>query len=87
MIEREQMNITEEMIDSVANLELLSRDDNAEKSDKRLRDWINSRADSREYIDRHLIPDDESLWKTSNFRQFLKARAKLIADKINDSMK
>ena len=87
LIEREQTNITEEMIDSVANLELLSRDDNAEKSDKRLRDWINSRADSREYIDRHLIPDDESLWKTSNFRQFLKARAKLIADKINDSMK
>ena len=81
-----QKNITEEMIDSIANLELLSRDDNAEKSDKRLRDWINSRADSREYLERNLIPDDESLWKTSNFRQFLKARAKLIADKINDSM-
>ena len=87
LIGRGQKNITEEMIDSIANLELLSRDDNAEKSDKRLKDWINSRDDRQKYLALHLIPDDESLWKPSNFKQFLKTRAQLIADKINASMR
>lgn len=87
LINREQINISEERIDSVANLELLSRDDNGKKSDKLLIDWLNSRDDRQAYLERHLIPDDESLWKPSNFKQFLRERAKLIADKINASMK
>jgi hypothetical protein len=35
----------------------------------------------------HLIPADENLWKPSNFKKFLQARAQLIADKINASMR
>lgn len=87
LIGRGQKNITEEMIDSVANLELLNRDDNSVKGDKRLKDWLNAQADRRQYLNFHLIPDDEGLWKPSNFKQFLKARAQLIADKINGSMR
>lgn len=74
------------MIDSIANLELISRDENADKSDKRLKDWIIRQSDKQKYLSRHLIPDEESLWKLSNFKQFLKARAQFIADKINKTM-
>ena len=87
LVGRGQKNITEEMIDNIANLELISRDDNATKSDKRLKDWLNSQRDKQKYLNLHLIPEDESLWKPSNFKQFLKARAQIIADKINASMK
>ena len=87
LIGRGQKNISEEMIDSIANMELLSREDNAEKSDKRLKDWINRQEDRQKYLSRHLIPDEESLWKPSNFKQFLKARAQMMAEKINRSMR
>ncbi|MBQ3337167.1 MAG: DUF262 domain-containing protein [Selenomonadaceae bacterium] len=86
-IGRGQKNITEEMIDSIANLELLTREDNAAKSDKRLKDWLNRQADRQKYLERHLIPDNEGLWKPSNFKQFLKARAEKISAKINASMR
>lgn len=87
LIGRGQKNISEEMIDSLANLELLSHEDNSEKSDKRLKDWLNRQADRQKYLNRHLIPDDEGLWKPSNFKQFLKARSQMITDKINSSMR
>ncbi|MBQ9497294.1 MAG: hypothetical protein IJR52_06945, partial [Selenomonadaceae bacterium] len=67
--------------------ELLTREDNAEKSDKRLKDWLNRQADRQKYLERHLIPDNEGLWKPSNFKQFLKARAEKISAKINASMR
>ena len=79
--------LTETMIDSVANLEMLSRDDNRTKSDKKLKDWIRKQTNKQAYLERHLIPSDETLWRTTNFKQFLKARAQLIANKINDSMR
>lgn len=79
--------LTEPMIDSVANLEMISRDDNRTKSDKKLKDWIKKQPDRQEYLERHLIPSDEALWRPTNFRQFLKARAQLIVNKINDSMR
>ena len=78
-------NITEEMIDSLANLELLSREDHNDKSDRRLKDWINLQDDRQKYLSMHLIPDDENLWKPSNFKKFLQSRAQLIANKINES--
>ena len=87
LIGRGQKNISEEMIDNIANLELLDHEDNATKSDKRLKDWINRQVNRQKYLDLHLIPDDEGLWKPSNFKQFLKERAQLIANKINDSMR
>ena len=87
LLGRGQKNISEEMIDSLANMELLTREDNAEKSDKRLKDWINRQEDRQKYLSKHLIPDDEGLWKPSNYKQFLRARAQMIAEKINDSMR
>lgn len=79
-------NITEEMIDSLANLELLSREDFVDKGDRRLKEWINLQDDRQRYLNTHLIPDDENLWKPSNFKKFLQARAQLIADRINNSL-
>ena len=84
LIGRGKKNFTEDMIDSVANLELLSRDEISEKGNKRLRDWLNSRNDLHAYLRKHLIPDDESLWKPGNFRKFLETRSQMIADKIRD---
>ncbi len=78
--------LTEAMINSVANLELLSRDDNRTKGSKKLKEWVRRQANKQAYLDRHLIPPDETLWRPTNFKQFLKARAQLIADKINNSM-
>lgn len=77
--------ISEAMIDSVANLHLLNRDEALDKGERRLRDWI-ARTDQH-YLTRHLIPADENLWKPGNFKKFLAARAQMIADKICDSMR
>lgn len=79
--------LTEAMINSVANLELLSREDNRTKGSKKLKDWIKRQTDKQAYLSQHLIPRDESLWRPTSFKQFLKERARLIADKINDSMR
>ncbi len=87
IINRGRNNITEEMIDSVANLELLSREDDLDKGERRLREWIDRQEDRHGYLNMHLIPADENLWKPSNFKKFLQARAQLIADKINASMR
>lgn len=80
-------NMTMEMIDSIANCELLSRTENRTKGAKKLKEWIKRQPDKQAYLKLHLIPEDENLWRPTNFKQFLKARAQLIADKINDSMR
>lgn len=86
LVGRGRSNITEELIDSVANMELLSRDDIFDKGERRLREWLNRQDDMQRYLATHLIPTDENLWKPSNYRKFLAARSQMIADKINASI-
>ena len=80
-------NLTEAMINSVANLEMLSREDNRTKGAKKLKDWIKKQPDKQVYLEQHLIPKNETLWRPTNFKQFLKARAQMMSEKINRSMR
>ncbi|MCR5834279.1 MAG: DUF262 domain-containing protein [Selenomonadaceae bacterium] len=87
LIGRVRNSFTEEMIESIANLHLLSREDVKEKSKYRLKDWISAQSDKRAYLAKHLIPEDEKLWRPNNFRKFLQARAELVAARINDNLR
>lgn len=77
----------ETIINNIANYQLLDSGTNrGDKNGKKLCDWINGYVDtvSRQgYLNRHFIPQDTSLWETSNFEEFCRVRAKMLADKIN----
>ena len=75
-------------ISSIGNLQLLDSKTNIAKSGKELRDWIKDchAEDKRLYISKHLIPEDESLWTSDRFEDFLSARLKLIANKIKSEL-
>lgn len=77
-------NLDEKQINSIANLELLLPAENKSKGDMKLDDWIRKQSD--EYIEYHLIPNDNSLWKPGSFPKFLEARTKLILEKIIKSL-
>ena len=90
-----EAHIDEKKINSLANIELLNSSDNKNKRDKNFIEWMNEQKQA-DYIKRHLIPVDYATTLKSkptadvfkkNFDKFLKSRAKLIADKINDSLK
>ena len=75
------------LVNHIANYQLLdSKTNRGIKNGKQLSHWINECVGSenkKDYLKTHLIPEDESLWETENFPQFLEARAQMIADKIN----
>ena len=74
-------------IDSIGNLQLIDLKANRGKNNRELRDWINTCvADKQAYIRKHLIPEDESLWTSDRFNGFLRARLRLIADKIKSEL-
>lgn len=64
----------------IANLELLTQQENSEKLNKPFEEWIRSRDPS--FKERHLIPDDPELWRLENFEEFVSAREGLIKDKL-----
>ena len=83
----EKAKVSQLKINSIGNLQLIDSQSNRGKSDKELSDWINKDVlNKREYISRHLIPEDESLWTSDRFNGFLRARLRLIADKIKSSL-
>jgi len=76
-------NFPREMVDTIGNFQLLEADINRnEKRAKELKDWINSLENKEFYIKRHLIPNDEKLWESKNYEEFLKQREKLIINKL-----
>jgi hypothetical protein len=75
--------VTTVQIDSIlaalnrpGNLELLTATENLEKTDSRFEDWIRTR--DVDFIARHLIPDDESLWSLLMLPKFVAERERLI---------
>lgn len=79
--------ISEELINDIGNLELLSSADNNEKSDKKLGEWIKKQSDRQTYLEEHLTPENiNSLWTDSKFVNFLKERRKMIVKKITESV-
>ncbi|MGP8284775.1 MAG: DUF262 domain-containing protein [Desulfomonilaceae bacterium] len=69
-------------INSIRNFELLELGTNRwEKSAKPFKDWVSDTKwvkDKPSYLERHLIPLDESLWDENRFDDFLAERGKLI---------
>ena len=84
----EKANVSLMKINSIGNLQYIDRRTNrGEKSSLELRDWINSKVENKdEYLSRHLIPEDESLWTSGKFTPFLNARLRLIARKIKSML-
>jgi uncharacterized protein with ParB-like and HNH nuclease domain len=76
----EQINRYIDLKDSIANLELLSADENQEKHDKILERWLATRDES--FRVKHLIPDDPELWRIEKFPDFIHAREKLIEERL-----
>ena len=84
----EKANVSPLNISSLGNLQYLDYGTNrGEKNSLELRDWINSKVENKdEYLSRHLIPEDESLWTSDKFTPFLNARLRLIARKIKSML-
>jgi len=66
--------------DDFGNLALVIRDENSGKKDRPLDEWLATR--SPEYLKRHLIPPDPSLWHIERFEDFLIERRKLIQARL-----
>jgi hypothetical protein len=69
-----------ELQDDLGNLALVIGSENSGKKDSPLDEWLGSR--SPEYLKRHLIPDDKSLWHMANYERFLIERRKLLRTRI-----
>jgi len=68
--------------DQIGNLMLLTAVENGAggKTDIVPETWFANKTD--EYLDLHLIPKDENLWKIENFEAFVEARKELILQKF-----
>jgi len=69
-----------ELRDDFGNLALVISDENSGKKDRPLDEWLASR--SPEYLKRHHIPSDPSLWYIERFEEFLIERRKLLRDRL-----
>lgn len=76
-------NNAQQIVDSknrIANLQLLTSEENATKSEMSFDEWIDTRTES--YCERHCIPQDENLYVVENFLEFIDAREALIRQRI-----
>lgn len=69
-----------ELRDDFGNLALVISDENSGKKDRPLNEWLASR--SSDYLKRHFIPPDQSLWHFGRFEDFLVERRKLLRDRL-----
>jgi hypothetical protein len=77
-------------INSIKNFQLIDFMTNrGMKNAKPFKSWINNDSyvrDKSEFVKRHLIPIDETLWTEDRFEEFIEERAKLILAKIERYM-
>jgi hypothetical protein len=69
-----------ELENRIGNLELLLGNENQEKSDEPLDQWLQSR--DAAFRQRHLIPGDDALLYFDHFEDFITAREKLIEARL-----
>ena len=72
-------------INSIKNFQLIDYGTNRGiKNGKPFKEWMdNDVSDKPSFVKRHLIPDDELLWKESRFPDFIEKRAILILAQIS----
>jgi hypothetical protein len=68
-------------VNRLGNLHLLMDHDNLGKSDGDLRKWLLTR--DAGFLDRHMIPADESLWSPDMLIEFIEAREELIRKRLS----
>jgi hypothetical protein len=66
--------------DDFGNLALVIAGENAGNKEHPLDDWLATR--SPEYLNRHLIPGDKTLWHIDKYDSFLIERRKLLRTRI-----
>lgn len=69
--------------DSIANLQLVTGDENAKKNDDEFEEWLQTRTE--DYYERHLIPEESRLHKVENFGEFLEEREELIREHVRET--
>lgn len=75
--------LIERMLESVnrlGNLQLLLGRENLEKNNTPFAQWIQTR--DRDFLHRHLIPDEPELWEVEALPDFVRAREQLILQKL-----
>jgi hypothetical protein len=72
-------------INSIKNFQLIDYGTNRGiKNGKPFKEWMNNYvSDKPSFVKRHLIPDDEGIWKESKFQDFIERRADKILAKIS----
>ena len=79
-ISPEKQETFNQMLNWIGNLELLLERENNEKRAKPIDVWLTTRDQS--FYDRHLLPKNDDLLKIENFEEFIKAREKLILERL-----
>ena len=69
-----------ELRDDFGNLALVIGDENSGKKDRPLNEWLTTRRP--EYLKRHFIPPDQSLWHIERFEDFFIERRKLLRTRL-----
>lgn len=67
-------------MNSLGNLCLMTPQENLSRQDMPLEDWLATRG--HDFVHRHLIPNDNELWKFEKHIEFIEARERLIKNKI-----
>jgi hypothetical protein len=67
-------------VNKLGNLQLLLARENLEKNNTPFSHWIQTR--DREFLERHLIPDDPALWHVDALPEFVSAREELIGRRL-----
>lgn len=67
-------------VNRLGNLCLMLAHENMSKQDMPLEEWLQTR--DSDFLKRHLIPEDASLWKLENFSDFINAREALIKERL-----
>lgn len=70
----------QELQHSLGNLNLILASENQGKSDEEFEKWLKSR--DKTFRQRHLIPDDSTLYRIGQFDKFLESREKLIRTRL-----
>lgn len=79
-LEREKAERLNEFRNSLANLQLLRKGENRQKSDKIPSDWLASRTD--EYLDRHYIPHNSDYYQLESAERFFNERKQLMMNEL-----
>ena len=80
-----QAGVAPEKIHSISNYQLLDVGSNRDaKRAKKLKDWLGGWTDTD--LDVHLIPKNPALWELEKFDEFLAERARVIKEKIEQTI-